>query len=87
MIQLLLFVLIVYEIIKIIASVVSNFRSLSQKREYSEHSSINWYGICDNCGIKSGLHKLTGKRYCATCHATIKTKGLPKKQSGEWNDY
>lgn len=33
--------------------------------------SGDWYGICEKCGTKSGLHRFEGKRYCAMCHARL----------------
>ena len=35
--------------------------------------SRDWYGICENCGKKDGLHRFEGKKYCAKCHAKLKT--------------
>ena len=33
--------------------------------------SDSWYGICEKCGRKDGLHRLEGKKYCAMCHARL----------------
>ncbi len=49
--------------------------------------SQDWYGICDHCGKKDGLHRLDGKKYCALCHAKIKTERdfSQKQQNGDNN--
>ena len=33
--------------------------------------SNNWYGICEKCGKKGGLHRFEGRKYCAMCHARL----------------
>lgn len=43
-------------------------------KEKSTANNLNiwyWYGICEKCGTKGGLHRFEGKRYCAKCHAWL----------------
>ena len=51
---------------------------LCKKKPKVEPSAIstarNWYGICDGCGKKDGLHRFEGKRYCAKCHSKLKAE-------------
>ena len=50
-------------------------------------SNNDWYGICDNCGKKDGLHRMNGKHYCAMCHAKLKAeKCALKMQESEKKD-
>lgn len=50
------------------------FRRKKKADTLSTSASRDWYGICENCGIKGGLHRFEGKRYCAKCHARFKTE-------------
>lgn len=77
------FVLLFY----IIKSLVNYIGRLKRKSN-SENQSINdWYGVCEKCGKTDGLHRLNGKRYCAMCHARIKTEQqFADKYNGENNE-
>ena len=33
--------------------------------------SDSWYGICEKCRKKGGLHRFEGRKYCAMCHARL----------------
>lgn len=62
-------------IFKFIAGVISRaFRHFKKEKASSEPIRRDWYGNCENCGTLGGLHKFQGKRYCAACHARIKTE-------------
>ena len=50
------------------------FRKKSKAEPSTTSVSRNWYGICDACGRKDGLHRFEGKQYCAKCHARLKTE-------------
>jgi len=50
------------------------FRKSPKAQAASASTSRNWYGICDCCGNKDGLHRFEGKRYCAKCYARFKTE-------------
>ena len=47
------------------------FRPRSMSQVSGTSVSGNWYGICEKCGTKGGLHRFDGKRYCAVCHAQL----------------
>ncbi len=71
MIKIWLFLIGIFEIIKMIVSVVLRLFSSPRKKYISESLSSTWYGFCDKCGKKGGLHSFEGKEYCATCHAWL----------------
>lgn len=83
MMKLLIVIMAFCVILKIVVSAISRLFSLTRKKEYTEPSTSNWYGICDNCGKKSGLHRFHGKRYCAVCHATLKAHESANNQGDE----
>lgn len=82
MMKFLIFLMAFYMIFNTVASAISKLFSLT-KNKFTEPSSSSWYGICDNCGKKSGLHRFHGKRYCAVCHANLKAHESAKKQGDE----
>ncbi len=54
----------------------------SKKKSVAETTvSRNWYGICERCGKKSGLHRFEGNRYCAMCYAILKTEKTMAEKS------
>lgn len=69
-------------VFKFIARMFSSlFRRLSAKKVEPTQTTLDWYGICEKCGTKSGLHRFEGKRYCAMCHARLTAeKKYGKKQ-------
>ena len=74
MTNLFLLFIIVAEFLKVI---VKAFASLFRvKKEKAAPKTLNkeWYGSCENCGKYGGLHRFQEKRYCAVCHARIKTE-------------
>lgn len=59
-------------VFKFIARMISSlFRLKPTCKTEPMQTTRDWYGICDNCGIKGGLHTFEGKRYCAKCHARL----------------
>ncbi len=59
----------------------------NRKHKNNMSNNSNWYGICENCGKKDGLHRLNGERYCALCHAKLKAeKYALKLQENGKND-
>lgn len=50
------------------------FQQLTKKDVAPELPHRDWYGECENCGKRDGLHRFQGKRYCAVCYAHIKTE-------------
>lgn len=81
----------VYFIIKTVYELIQHFadKRYAEKRKkelqpFYEKRRQEWYGICENCGTKGGLHRFHGKKYCANCHARIKTQyDLSKESQGE----
>ena len=60
---------------KFVARAMSSVcRLLKKKKASPEPIRRDWYGNCENCGRLGGLHRFQGKRYCAMCHARIKTE-------------
>ena len=82
--KLVLYLIAFGSIFKNTTRVFSNLLS-RRKNKFVEPPHNNWYGICENCGKKDGLHRLDGKRYCARCHAKLKTEKHFKAQGGEHN--
>lgn len=57
---------------KFIGSAISHlFRPRAKSQVTTASVSGSWYGICEKCGTKGGLHRFEGKRYCAVCHARL----------------
>lgn len=91
MMKFVLLLTLVYFIIKTVYELIQHFadKRYSEKRRkewqpFYEKRHQEWYGICENCGTKGGLHRFHGKKYCANCHARIKTEhDLSKKSQGE----
>ena len=91
MMKFVLLLTLVYFIIKTVYELIQHFadKRYSEKRRkewqpFYEKRHQEWYGICENCGTKGGLHRFHGKKYCANCHARIKTQyDLSKKSQGE----
>ena len=81
----------VYFIIKTVYELIQHFadKRYAEKRKkelqpFYEKRRQEWYGICENRGTKGGLHRFHGKKYCANCHARIKTQyDLSKESQGE----
>lgn len=75
MTKLLLLVTLAAELLKpIFRAFASLFHSTRKETLTPEPLNEDWYGNCQNCGKKDGLHRFQGKRYCAVCHARIKTE-------------
>lgn len=91
MMKLILLLASVYFIIKTVYELIQHFadKRYAEKRKkelqpFYEKRRQEWYGICENCGTKGGLHRFHGKKYCANCHARIKTQyDLSKESQGE----
>ena len=65
----------VAELLKVIfRAFASLFYSVKKETTTPEPLNKDWYGNCENCGKFGGLHRFQGKRYCAVCHARIKTE-------------
>ena len=82
----LLCIVVVGEILTMILKALSKISLTYNRKETSaSQARRDWYGVCDNCGKTDGLHRLDGKRYCAMCHAKIKTERdfAKKQQNGE----
>lgn len=63
--------LIIGELFVMIGEAISHlFRSKAKSRTTTSISD-SWYGICEKCGRKGGLHRFEGKKYCAMCHARL----------------
>ena len=74
MIKVAIVFVIIGEFVLFIAKAVSwIFQRLTKKDAAPEPPRRDWYGNCENCGKLGGLHRFQGKRYCAVCHARIKT--------------
>lgn len=75
MMKLFLFVYALIAVIKFIGNAIGSIiHRFSKPKNSPTQISRDWYGICDNCGKKDGLHRLDGKRYCAMCYARISTE-------------
>ena len=62
----------VVSLFKLAGSAISHLFQPKGKSQVSSTSvSGGWYGICEKCGAKGGLHQFEGKRYCAVCHARL----------------
>jgi len=91
MMKFVLLLTLVYFIIKSIYNLIQHFidkKEAKKSKEYwqpfYEKRRQEWYGTCANCGKEGGLHRFQGKKYCAICHARIKTEyNLSKKSQGE----
>ncbi len=91
MMKFVLLLTLVYFIIKTVYELIQHFadKRYAEKRRkewqpFYEKRHQEWYGICENCGTKGGLHRFHGKKYCANCHARIKIEhDLSKKSQGE----
>lgn len=75
MMKLLLVFYAIIEFFKFLVNIICRlFRKKPKTQSTYTSTSDNWYGICENCGKKGGLHRLDGKRYCAKCYARLKTE-------------
>ena len=73
--KLLLLVILVFKVLENVIRAITKVFQTRQNRNDSKESFVrDWYGICENCGKKDGLHRFHGKRYCARCYAQIKTE-------------
>lgn len=60
---------------KFLASAVGClFKKRPKVKSSATSASRDWYGVCDGCGRKDGLHRFEGKRYCAYCSARLETE-------------
>ena len=75
-------ILVIGEILLVIAKAVSGIVQFLKRKEEPERPPLrDWYGYCEKCGKLDGLHRFQGKKYCAWCHARIKTESdLAKKK-------
>lgn len=75
MMKLFLFFYALFAIVKFIGNAIGNLiHRFAKAKSNTTQINRDWYGICDNCGKKDGLHRLDGKRYCAMCYARISTE-------------
>ena len=73
--KLLLFFYAIATVFKFIAGTISSlFRLKPTCKTEPIKTTRDWYGVCDKCGVKGGLHSFEGKRYCAKCHARLSTE-------------
>ena len=73
--KLFLLVMLVFMVLKTVIRAIAKVFQLGQNRKDSKESFVSdWYGVCENCGKKDGLHRFQVKRYCARCYAQIKTE-------------
>jgi len=71
-------------IFKFIGTAISHlFRSKEKPQITTTSVSGSWYGICEKCGTKGGLHRFEGKRYCAVCHARLTAEKKCGAKQGE----
>ena len=70
----LVFVIIGEFVLFIVKAVSWIFQRLMKKDAAPEPTRRDWYGTCESCGKRDGLHSFQGKRYCAMCHARIKSE-------------
>ena len=72
MIKIVLVVYAMLSVFKVIGNAICHlFRHGEETPIQTTSVSGNWYGICEQCGTKDGLHRFEGKRYCAKCHARL----------------
>ena len=72
MIKIVLVLYAIAGIFKFIGTAISSlFRPKTKPQITTTSVSGTWYGICEKCGTKGGLHRFEGKRYCAVCHARL----------------
>ncbi len=68
----------------IVTAIIRLLRPKSKSQTTTTSVSNNWYGICEKCGTKGGLHRFEGKRYCAMCHARLSAE---KKYGVKQNEH
>ena len=61
----------VASILKFLGNAIGSLFRPRRKAQPTTSISGDWYGICEKCGTKGGLHRFEGKRYCAKCHAWL----------------
>lgn len=71
MTKILLVFLIIGELFVTIGKAISCLFQTKAKSKAVTSISGSWYGICEKCGRKGGLHRFEGKKYCAMCHAKL----------------
>jgi len=68
-------ILVFYAAADILKTLINAFSVLFRPRTKAQTTTTSisgeWYGICEKCGTKGGLHRFEGKRYCAKCHAWL----------------
>ena len=79
--KILLVFLVVGELFVMIGTAIGHLFQPKAKSSTTISVANSWYGICEKCGIKDGLHRFEGKKYCAMCHARLTAE--KKTQSKE----
>ena len=85
MTKLLLLFMFVDKLLKVILRAFASLFCSRKKADTTlEPLNNNWYDNCEKCGKYGGLHRFQEKRYCAVCHARIKTEyDFAKKKQAE----
>ena len=81
--KILLVFLVVGELFVMIGTAIGHLFQPKAKSRTATPVSDSWYGICEKCGRKDGLHRFEGKKYCAMCHARLTAE---KKLRAKKND-
>ena len=52
------------------------FKPLFKSNKDGANNSLSkdWFGLCECCKKEAPLHQFEEKKYCAECHARLKTK-------------
>ena len=84
--KILLVFLIIGELFVTIGKAISHLFQPSAKSKVATSVSDSWYGICEKCGRKDGLHRFEGKKYCAMCHAKLIAEKKLKAKKNDKNE-
>ncbi|MGI5890431.1 MAG: hypothetical protein ACOX72_06365 [Sedimentibacter sp.] len=86
MTKILLVFLIIGELFVTIGKAISCLFQPKAKSKAVTSISDSWYGICEKCGRKDGLHRFEGKKYCAMCRARLTTEKKLKAKKNDKNE-
>lgn len=84
--KILLVFLVVGELFVTIGKAISRLFQPKAKSKAATSISDGWYGICEKCGRKDGLHRFEGKKYCAVCHARLVAEKKLKAKKNDINE-
>jgi len=84
--KILLVFLIIGEFFVMIGKAISHLFQPSAKSKVATSVLDSWYGICEKCGRKDGLHRFEGKEYCAMCHARLTAEKKLKAKKNDKNE-